>query len=160
MYTSDHDGDSNAEWNDEIYVEGYHSDYANSDDELLTPTYTDSDGEKIRNIHKGTSYDPRCSIEIIEFYVGMKFESSSQFTTFVKNYDVWNGFKNRFLRSKGKKVEVVCDKHCPWRIYASLDDMNEAFVIKLLNDDHRCSRTPRNRQASSTWIANNLLEKF
>ena len=38
--------------------------------------------------------------------------------------------------------------------------MKEDFVIKLLNDDHRCSRTPRNRQSSSTWITNNFLEKF
>ena len=90
----------------------------------------------------------------------MKFESASQFTTSVKNYAIWNGFNIRFLKSGGKKVEVVCDKHCPWRIYASLDDMKEALVIKSLNDDHRCSRTPRNRQATYTWIANNFLEKF
>ena len=97
---------------------------------------------------------------MMEFHVGMKFESASQFTTSVKNYAIWNDFNIRFLRSGGKKVEVVCDKHCPRRIYASLDDMKEALVIKSLNDDHRGSRTPRNRQATSTWIANNFLEKF
>ena len=92
--------------NDEIYVEVYHSDYAISEDELLTPTDTDSDRENIRNIHKGTSYDPRCPIEMMEFHVGMKFESACQFTTSVKNYAIWNGFNIRFLSLVEKKLKL------------------------------------------------------
>ena len=43
---------------------------------------------------------------MMEFHVGMKFESASQFTTYVKNYAVWNGFNIRFLRSGGKKLKL------------------------------------------------------
>ena len=43
---------------------------------------------------------------MIEFHVGMKFESPSQFTTVVKNYAVWNSFNIRFLRSGGKKMKL------------------------------------------------------
>ena len=124
---------------------------------LLTPTDTNSDGEKIRNIHKGTSYDPRCPIEMIEFHVDMKFEYTSQFVTAVKNYDVWNGFNIRFLRSSGKKLKLCATNIAHGGYMLVLMIWRQ---LLLLNDDHRCSRTPRNRQASSTWIAKNFLEKF
>ena len=95
----------------------------------------------------------------------MRFELSSQFTTVVKNYVVWNGFNYvvwngfniRFLNSGKHKVEVVCEKDCPWRMYASFDGKKEAFVVKTVIDDHRCSRAIRNRQADHNWIANLFL---
>ena len=90
----------------------------------------------------------------------MKFESAAEFTTVVKNYVVCNGFNIRFMRLGPRKVEVHCDRECPWRIYASIDGMKQYFVVKTLNDTHTCNRPPRNRQAGYKWIANHFLEKF
>ena len=92
--------------------------------------------------------------------MGLKFESAIEFTTGVRNYGVCNGFNIRFIRSGARKVEVLCDRECPWRIYASIDGMKQYFVLKTLNDTHTCKKPPRNRQAGYKWIANHFLEKF
>ena len=116
------DSEEYSEENEEVQqvsVDGCYNDYANSDDEVVTSNDTEDEGDNTRNIHRGQVYDPRCPIEMTTFQLGMRFESSSQFTTAVKNYAVWNGFNIKFLKSGKHKVEVVCVKDCPWRMYAS-----------------------------------------
>ena len=65
-----------------------------------------------------------------------------------------------FLKSGKHKVEVVCEKDCPWRMYASFDGKKEAFVVKTVIDDHRCSRAVRNRQADKKLDRGPLLRKI
>ena len=72
----------------QVSVDGCYNDYANSDDEVVTPNDTEDEGDNTRNIHRGQVYDPRCPIEMTTFQLGMRFESSSQFMTAVKNYAV------------------------------------------------------------------------
>ncbi|XP_078445752.1 uncharacterized protein LOC144714836 [Wolffia australiana] len=130
MYSSDLNGYSSEEWNDgftngqrnrkeqvqqELSVYGYHGEYADSDEDILTLNDTDDDGENRRNVDKGI-------------------------TTAVKNHAIWNGFNIRFLKSSEQKVEVICKKDCPWRIYASWDGRKEHFVVKTLNDIHTFKR--------------------
>ena len=143
----------------QVSVDGYYNDYANSDDEVVTPNDTEDEGDNIRNIHRGQLYDLGCPIEMTTFQLGMRFESSSPFTIADKNYAVWNGFNIRFLKSDKHKVEVVCEKDCPWRMYASFNG-KEAFVVKTVIDDHKCNRAVRNRQADHNWIANLFLKRF
>ena len=173
--TSDYYGYSSEEWNDEfvdgrrnkeeqsqlqILADGYRSEYDNSADEEISPVDTDEEVGSLKNIPRGRRYDPRCPIEVITFKVGMTFESHAEFTSAVKSYSIANGFNIKFQKSGERKVEVLCDGDCPWRIYASLDGRKEYFVVKTINDIHTCSRSPRSRQADYKWIAQQFFEKF
>ena len=90
----------------------------------------------------------------------MTFESHAEFTSAVKSYSIANGFNIKFRKLGQQKVEVLCNRDCPWRIYVNLDGSKEYFVVKTLSDIHMCSRAPRNRQADYKWIATHFLEKF
>ena len=173
--TSDYYGYSSEEWNDEFFdgwrnkeeqsqlqilADGYRSEYNNSADEEISPVDTDEEVESIKNIPRGRRYDLGCPIEAITFKVGMTFESHAEFTSAVNSYSIANGFNIKFRKSGQRKVEVLCDRDCPWRIYDSLDGRKEYFVVKTLNDIHTCSRAPRNRQADYKWIATHFLEKL
>ncbi|XP_078441159.1 uncharacterized protein LOC144711109 [Wolffia australiana] len=120
--------------------------------------YGDDEGENILAAHSGRRYDPGCPIDNITIQLGMTYESRSQFKAAVKNYAICNGFNVRIKRSTENVVEVVCQEHCPWRIYASWGPTREAFVIKAVNDEHRCNRTPTNIQADYRWITKHFLE--
>ena len=152
--TSDHNGYSTEEQNDE-YVDRrrneeehfqlqllgyeYHSQYENSDEEVRTPRDSEDELGNIHTVYRGRRFDAGSAIEAIKFQVGMKFESASEFTRAVRNYAIWNGFNIRFIKSEARKVQVACNRDCPWRMYGSLDGMKESFVVKMLNDDHTCS---------------------
>ncbi|WOL05029.1 hypothetical protein Cni_G13752 [Canna indica] len=78
----------------------------------------------------------------------------------VQDYALKNGKAIKFTRSGEKNVEARCSAKCPWRIYGSLTQMNEAFVIKIYDSEHKCSRPARNKQASSKWLARHYMETF
>ena len=167
-YTNDPDGSLCQEGNDgrpvlqlQVPVVDYESEeYANSDDEVFYLEDTDDEGDQVRNVETGARFDPQCPIQNIKFKVGLKFDSRCTFRTTVRNYAIANGFNLKHVRSTDASEEFKCLEGCPWRIYASLDQMKEYFVVKSLNDYHTCSKATRNNQVTYKWIANHFLDKF
>ncbi|XP_078433650.1 uncharacterized protein LOC144704937 [Wolffia australiana] len=149
VYLSAPDEYSSDEWDEELvdghrlrnehvqqqtFVAGYHSEYDDSEGDMLTPNDTDDEDENGRYIYKRKTYDPSCPTESFIFQLGMKFESASQFRAAVKDHAIWNGFNITFPRSGDRKVEVVCKGCCPWRIYASWDRTREAFEADMMRE--------------------------
>ena len=67
------DSEEYSEENEEVQqvsADGYYNDYANLDDEVVTPNDTEDEGDNMRNIHRGQVYDPRCPIEMTTFSIG------------------------------------------------------------------------------------------
>ena len=167
-YTNDLDGSLCQEGNDgrpvlqlQVPVVDYKSEeYANSDDEVFYLEDTDDEGDQVRNVETDARFDPQCPTEYIKFKVGLKFDSRCTFRTTVRNYAIANGFNLKHVRSTDVSEEFKCLEGCPWRIYASLDQMKEYFVVKSLNNYHTCSKATRNSQVTYKWIANHFLDKF
>ena len=75
----------------------------------MTPSDSINDVGNIRIVRRGRRYEQGFPIEAIKFDVGMKFESTAEFITVVKNYVVCNGFNIRFMTSAAQKVEVCIE---------------------------------------------------
>ncbi|PKI31635.1 hypothetical protein CRG98_047974, partial [Punica granatum] len=134
-----------------------HSDYALSNDEVMTPENSEDEGKKTKRTNKGKPYTGKGDDE---FCLKMRFESSQQFRQAVQDYAVKNGKSIRWVRSGVKKAEARCAKNCPWKIYGRQTQRKDAFVVTIYDPEHRCYRSARNRQASSEWLANHYLERF
>ncbi|WOL14218.1 hypothetical protein Cni_G22998 [Canna indica] len=50
--------------------------------------------------------------------------------------------------------------HCLWRIYGSWKPGEITFIIKSYVNEHKCSRSMTNRQATVEWLANYYMEQF
>ena len=148
----------------------YDSEYANSDDDIVSQPDVDDEDNLKSEPHmvdqitsqrdRGTWYDPECPMDEIQFQVGMKFDSPDAFRTAVTDSAIANGFMANYVRGGTQKVEFKCKAVCPWRIYASWNQTKETFVVKALTDHHTCSRVTDNGHVTYKWIANHFLERF
>ncbi|CAA0822308.1 Unknown protein, partial [Striga hermonthica] len=105
-------------------------------------------------------YDPECDKKTIQFVLGMRFVSVAQCKDAIQSHAVYNGLNIQFMRSSEKQVEARCTDGCPWKLYASLVRAEGMVAIKTLVSEHKCHRDMNTRQASSSWVAKEFLEKF
>ena len=148
----------------------YDSEYANSDDGIVSQPDLDDEGNLMSELDmvdqiisqrdRGAWYDPECLMDEIEFQVGMKFDSLDSFCIAVKDSAIANGFTANYVRGGTKCVEFKCKSVCPWRIYASWNQTKETFVMKALTDHHTCNRVMDSSHVTYKWIANHFLERF
>ena len=71
-----------------------------------------------------------------------------------------NGHNVQIMRSNQRQLEIRCVEKCPWKLYGSVINTEKTFAIKTLIPEHRCNREMKNRQATSTWIAQEYIQRF
>ncbi|KAL3630451.1 hypothetical protein CASFOL_023435 [Castilleja foliolosa] len=102
--------------------------------------------------------------------VGMKFVDARQFRKALRSHAVLSGYDIHFKKNEGGRVTCVCKESqeskkegeigCKWRIHASWNDEESAFIIKTYNPDHGCSRVFENTQATSAVLSNMYIENL
>ncbi|CAA0836454.1 Unknown protein, partial [Striga hermonthica] len=96
----------------------------------------------------------------LQFVLGMKFDSIVQCKDAIQTHAIYNGCNIQFWRSNEKQVEARCQKPCPWKLYASFIKEEGRVAIKTLVAEHTCYRDIKTRQATSSWVAKEFLDKF
>ncbi|CAN1761710.1 hypothetical protein LINPERHAP1_LOCUS7996 [Linum perenne] len=138
-------------------AEEYTSDCGDSD-ELESVYSSDEDGEVERRrypqFHADTEMDnPSFCVEQI----------FSDFTTLknaIKNYSLNNHRPLRFKHSDPKRLEVVCQTGCPWRIWASKRQDGRVQIKKATLDHSGCVLKFKNRFGDYKYIANKYVQRF
>lgn len=105
-------------------------------------------------------YDPCCNHSELQFQVGMRFESHTQFKRAMQKYAITNGYNISWKKSEFKKMHVKCVTGCKWSIYGSWLNKEKTFVVKNIGEKHTCPRSMRNRSASYIWLAEEFLPKI
>ncbi|KAL2894211.1 putative hemoglobin and hemoglobin-haptoglobin-binding protein 2 [Bienertia sinuspersici] len=149
----------------EVNKDGYVSEYANSDDEELTPN-EDGDEEgtiskkraKKLVVHEGTDWNT------FEWKVGQHFPNRKSFKEAVTKYAVYQGRNLSFVgsnKNRQQRFEVMCLPGCAFRLYASWDSGRDCFLVKSVDTGHCCIRNmEKNKQLKSPWLAQQFLEIF
>ncbi|XP_050235062.2 uncharacterized protein LOC126683258 [Mercurialis annua] len=138
------------------------SDYADTDDGLITPSSSDEDSliPKKRKKRTRLYYNPNCNHEELEFKMNMIFVNKIQVKHAVQQWAICRGHDVRWKRSERFKVEARCAPGCTWRLYASRKLSSTSFKITGLDNKHMCQRAAKNRQATSEWVAKEFIQKF
>ncbi|XP_048141419.1 uncharacterized protein LOC115737020 [Rhodamnia argentea] len=105
-------------------------------------------------------YDPGCDHRELQFQLGMRFESHTQFKRAVRKYAIMNGYNIGWKKSEFKKMYAKCVSGCEWSLYGSWLNKEKTFVIKTIGEDHTCPRSMRNKSASYVWLAEEFLPKI
>ncbi|XP_050238110.1 uncharacterized protein LOC126687596 [Mercurialis annua] len=125
------------------------SDFAESDDGLVTPSSSDKDDLKIRSNH-----------EDLKFVVCIHFTTRDQVRNVVQQWALLNGHNMGWGRSASDRVEAICSGDCSWWLYASRIGGEKTFRIRSVEDYHTCPRAMINRQATAEWVAKDFIQKF
>ncbi|XP_050204899.1 uncharacterized protein LOC126677837 [Mercurialis annua] len=138
------------------------SDYADTDDGLLTPCSSDEDDLEIRKKKRASRvyYNPACDHEKLEWEMDMIFINKMQVKNAVQQWAICRGHDVTWRKSERLRVEARCKAGCPWRFYASRKNSCTSFQIMGLQTRHACQRATRNRQATSDWLAKEFIKKF
>ncbi|XP_058725528.1 uncharacterized protein LOC131596807 [Vicia villosa] len=117
-------------------------------DELHTPLGSDvEDGMERFPSFKQTT----------KFEIGMMFKDKMQIKDAVKDYAMESN-KNVVIKKNDKKrVVVKCMVGCPFYIRFSLRTTNQFWQLVSFTNLHNCHRTPRNRQATTVWLAKKFV---
>ncbi|CAN1278112.1 hypothetical protein LINPERPRIM_LOCUS16538 [Linum perenne] len=106
-------------------------------------------------------YDPNCDHNHLQFVLGMKFISPTQFKHAVVKHAIYAGANLKWLRTGRLRCEAVCRaKGCNWRIYGAWYRINKSFMVRGLGDRHTCPRSQEINQATAKFIAIDFLERF
>jgi hypothetical protein len=95
--------------------------------------------------------------EIIKFEEGMKFTLKSIVKGAVKQYVMERKKSLVFKKNDKERMVVRCEKDCPFYIRFSKRSAVDYWQIVNINEEHKCGRTPRNRQATTEWLAKKFI---
>ncbi|KAL2928247.1 Isoleucine--tRNA ligase [Bienertia sinuspersici] len=144
---------------------GYLSDYANSEEDELTPD-EDSDGERNARRRRGNRMVVSDGTDwtTFEWRVGHRFPNRKSFKDAVARYAIFQGRNLSVVLSdkkRGQRLGVKCLPGCNFSLYASWDSATNCFIVKSVKSGHSCVRNmEKNKQLKSTWMAQQFLEIF
>ncbi|KAL3633321.1 hypothetical protein CASFOL_022848 [Castilleja foliolosa] len=123
-----------------------------------------------QSIHKEVPMVPTKPQEKPILKIGMKFVDAKQFRKAFRSHAVLSGYDIHFQKNEGSRVTCVCKESqesklegevgCKWRIHASWNNEESAFIIRTYNSNHSCSRVFENTQATSAILSDMYIENL
>src|ERR1044072_4074357 len=148
---------------------GFHDDHHMEDgwqsEELLSMSSGDDEEYEAETVIPETKgyyaqFYPEDMSKDFQFHVGMEFTSIKQFKDAIKEFSVLNGREIRFLKNDKTRCKVICKGKCSYRMLCSKVGGKETFSIKKMKDKYTCGRIFHNKNASSKWVAKQMVEKM
>ncbi|XP_021767501.1 uncharacterized protein LOC110731889 [Chenopodium quinoa] len=97
------------------------------------------------------------------FFIGQKFENAVNFRKALAKYTIECGRNLHFYRNDPNRVGAKCRnfaKGCPWKIWASFEQVKRNFQVKLHNGEHTYGRSMQIKRMNSKWIAEYFANRF
>ena len=139
-------------WSCEEGSLNYHS------EELGSPVSSGEDGLQsgtTRNVFPQFTEGAEFGQVVLE--LGMEFPDLITFKEAVRDYNINLGRNFRWSKNEKDRARVVCsEKGCPWKIHCSWSKSPRSFQVVTFDDDHKCSRQFRNKQAKTKWVSKKL----
>lgn len=91
------------------------------------------------------------------FDIRMHFPTKAQFQKVMLHYTCKLRRKVWFVKNDKRRVKAVCEKGCPFVIYASRIDDSPTLVIKTMNLEHECLVDQNIFWLNSAFLAETLM---
>lgn len=129
-------------------------------EDLHSPVSSDDEANNY-NKTQFPQFDEVAGFGKVRLELGMEFGDLQSFKEAVKDYTIDVGREMRWIKNDSIRATAECRvENCPWRIYCAWSKARLSFQIKSFNEEHTCSRTFRNRAASTSWCTKKLEKKL
>ncbi|KAF7811832.1 putative Mutator transposable element [Senna tora] len=147
--------------NNDAYVSGWdgeaHSEYDDSDELVSLDGSSDNEANKrprFKSFNEVIDFKRPINLE-----VGLKFTNHQIYQQALKQYCIENGIVFKYKKNENKRITVICQKNCDWRIHAAKTHDEEAFQVKTFKGkDYNCGWERDNRWVTSKWLADKYVD--
>ncbi|XP_066310849.1 uncharacterized protein [Miscanthus floridulus] len=94
------------------------------------------------------------------FKVGIIFESAELLRKAITEYSMKHRVDIKMPRNEKKRLRAICEKGCPWNLYASDDRRVHGMMIKTFCGEYNCHKKCVLKRCTSNWLADKYLESF
>ena len=88
--------------------------------------------------YKFTAFNSKVDMVSPVFKVGMVFVDVKELRLALTAYFDKNRVRIKKIKNDKTRIEVVCERGCPWRLKAGNENRTWGFVIKAYYGEHRC----------------------
>lgn len=101
---------------------------------------------------KYPTFNPRTSVEHIEFQPGMIFTSREQLREAIRDYGVTQQRKVWIKRNDNLREQAKCREGCKWNMWASRVKDDVSYQIKTYEKQHSCIIVSKQRMVKADWL--------
>ncbi|XP_010534667.1 PREDICTED: uncharacterized protein LOC104810169 [Tarenaya hassleriana] len=140
-HTAEYDYDNSSDYMDEF------PEYESSDDDFVEEVHVVVEDDVVENEEMNSSEDYADSDEFIP-------------TTPEGTDEEWENFVKLSRWDRTKLAAVCCNVGCPWRVYCSVEDPINKWMIKVYKDDHNHTPEKYANMLTMRQIATMYAEKI
>ncbi|XP_050263959.1 uncharacterized protein LOC126708197 [Quercus robur] len=135
-----------------------------TDPEWAEPALEDDlvsmDGSDDEQVPEQVKFNAKSDMRNVVLKKEMKFPNAKVFRAALREYAIKKPIDIKFKLNEKTKISVHCKNGCGWRCYTSQISGELTFQIKTLTDDCTCSKSFKNSQATSAYVAKRFIEDF
>ncbi|PQQ15644.1 uncharacterized protein Pyn_00895 [Prunus yedoensis var. nudiflora] len=147
---------------EEVEHEDYNTNSPRINGSLNVSSEEDDEGRsrKKRKWHEFDDFIPDIDMKNPHFILGLRFATAAMFREAVRVYSFNIAMELAFKKNDMDAIRVVCEKPCPFVIYASLVNESKYLQVKTLNGEHTCGRMQKKKHANANYLAKHFTTKL
>lgn len=98
-------------------------------------------------------FNKKTSGKDIKWKAGLIFENKKEVKDAVREFSIASGRPLKYAVDDLHRIQVICAKGCPFRMWVSFMKEYEGWQIKTLNDDHNCIYHFNNKLVTVKYLA-------
>ncbi|KAM2845960.1 hypothetical protein COP1_028340 [Malus domestica] len=126
-------------------------------EELHSPVNSDDEEQ---SSEMDPEFNASTDMENPSLKIRMRFANREILKKAVKRYSILGGYDIGLKKNDRRRVTALCAKPCPWRLHASQMQNDTTWQIKVLVDEHTCSRVWRNKHFTFKLMAEKYIDRF
>nr|XP_017247273.1 PREDICTED: uncharacterized protein LOC108218707 [Daucus carota subsp. sativus] len=89
----------------------------------------------------------------IKWVPGLTFGDKAQVKDAVRSFSIASGRPLKYSVDDQQRIQVVCSKGCPFKMWFSYLKENKCWQLKTVNDEHNCIYQYRNKLVTVKYLA-------
>ncbi|KAK2408033.1 hypothetical protein QL285_043581 [Trifolium repens] len=132
-------------------------DYHSEDLETDVESDNEMETEPRPSTQTGPSFVMPKNMTNYKWVLCSKFSSKQEFKDAIKTYSIHNNKGIKLSKNDKTRCKAVCRPQCPWVAYCTKMSHEDTWMLRTLNDVHKCPPDFQVQLMNSKWLGDNLV---
>jgi hypothetical protein len=132
-------------------------DYHSEDLETDVESDNEMETEPRPSTQTGPSFVMPKDMRDYKWVLCSKFSSKQEFKEAIRTYSIHNNKGIKLSKNDKTRCKAVCRPQCPWVAYCTKMPHEDTWMLRTLNDVHKCPPDFQVKLMNSKWLGDNLV---